>query len=89
MSDTNQAVQPQKMVRDLIFKKERSCTTYVAKMKRLMSCVITAQLIFAFAFAYAKHRFSYDAAHFRALNITIFQIVCTFEKAMVIVLKFE
>ena len=33
---------------------------YVAKTKALISCVVTAQLIFVFAFA--KSRFSHDAA---------------------------
>ena len=41
----------------------RDCTIYVAKTKALISCAVTAQLIFVFIFAYAKSRFSHDAAH--------------------------
>ena len=33
---------------------------YVAKTKVLVSCAVTAQLICAFVFAYAKSRFSHD-----------------------------
>ena len=36
---------------------------YVAKPKALISCAVTAQLIWAFVFAYAKIRFSHYAAH--------------------------
>ena len=36
---------------------------YVAKTRALISCVVTAQLICVFVFAYAKNRFSHDAAH--------------------------
>ena len=32
------------------------------KTKALISCAVTAQLICAFVFAYAKSRFSHDAA---------------------------
>ena len=45
------------------FKKKRNCTILVAKTKALISCAVTAQLICAFVFAYAKIRFSHDAAH--------------------------
>ena len=31
--------------------------------KKLISCMVTSQLICAFVFAYAKNRFSYDTAH--------------------------
>ena len=37
----------------------RDCTIYVAKTKVLISCVVTAQLICIFVFAYAKSRFSH------------------------------
>ena len=37
---------------------------YEAKAKALISCAVTAQLICAFVFAYAKGRFSHDAAQF-------------------------
>ena len=35
------------------------CSVY----KALISCAVTAQLICIFVFAYAKSRFSHDAAH--------------------------
>ena len=38
-------------------------TFYVVKTKALISCKVTAQLICAFVFAYAKIRFSHDVAH--------------------------
>ena len=37
---------------------------YVVKTKALISCAVTAQLICAFVFAYAKSCFSHEAAHF-------------------------
>ena len=44
-------------------KKSRgNCSIYVAKTKALNSYVVSAQLICAFVFAYAKSRFSYDVA---------------------------
>ena len=36
---------------------------YVAKTKALISFAVTAKLICVFVFAYAKSRFSHDAAH--------------------------
>ena len=40
------------------------CTIYVAKTKALISCAVTAQLICAFVFAYAKkNQFFHDTAH--------------------------
>ena len=36
---------------------------HVAKTEALISFAVTAKLICAFAFAYAKSRFSHDAAH--------------------------
>ena len=36
---------------------------YLAKTKALISWAVTAQLICVFVFAYAKSRFSHDAAH--------------------------
>ena len=44
-------------------RKKRNCTIYVGKTKALISYAVTAQLICAFVFAYAKSRFSHDAAH--------------------------
>ena len=40
------------------------CTIYVAKTKALISFAVTAKLICVFVFAYAKHWFFHDAAHF-------------------------
>ena len=41
----------------------------IAKTKALISCAVTAQLICVFVFAYAKSRFSHDAAHLKPLKI--------------------
>ena len=46
------------------FRKSRDCTIYVSNTKALISCVVTAQLICAFVFAYAYNLFSHDAAQF-------------------------
>ena len=66
-SDTNWAVQTQKMTRlgilDLGGRVIVVCTIYVAKTKVLISWTVTTQLICAFVFAYAKSRISNDAAH--------------------------
>ena len=45
------------------------CTIYVAKTKALISFVITVKLICVFAFAYAKIRFSHDAAQMITENL--------------------
>ena len=42
---------------------KRDCTICVAKTKALISCAVTAQLICAFVFAYAKSRISHEAAY--------------------------
>ena len=57
MSNTNRAVQPQKMAGDLKFR--RDFTLSEAKTKAL----VTMQLICAFVFAYAESRFSCDKVH--------------------------
>ena len=64
-SDTNDAVQLQKMVRGLKFefRKKRDHTIYVAKTKALISFAVIAKLICIFVFAYAKRWFSHDGAH--------------------------
>ena len=56
VSDTKQPVHLQKMARggNFGFGKKRDCTICVAKTKALISF---------FVFAYAKSRFSHDAAH--------------------------
>ena len=65
-SDTNEAVQPQKMARGLKFwiKKveERDRTISVAKKKSLISLAVTAKLFCVFVVAFAKRWFSHDAA---------------------------
>ena len=65
-SDTNRAVQPQKMARGLKFRIYVVEEVYyrVAKIKALISFAVTAKLICVFVFAYAKCWFSHDAAHF-------------------------
>ena len=45
------------------FRKKRDCTVYVAKTKALISFAVTAKMIRVFVFAYAKSRFSHNAAH--------------------------
>ena len=57
-SDTNQAVQSQRMARGWKFRyrKKRDWTICIAKTKALISCA-TAQLICVFVFACAKSRF--------------------------------
>ena len=50
-SDTNGAVQPQKIARGLksrLYEEEDDGTIYVAKVKGLINCAVTAQLICAF-----------------------------------------
>ena len=53
-------------------KTNKFCTIFVqnrlfayAKTKTQISCIVTVQLICVFVFAYAKSRFSHEAAHFR------------------------
>ena len=48
---------------NFVFRNMRDCTIYVAKTKALISFAIIAKLIYVFVFAYAKIRFSHDAAH--------------------------
>ena len=52
--------------------KKGDCTTYVAKTKALISFTVTVQLICVFVFAYAKSRFSHDAAQFILVSILLF-----------------
>ena len=67
--DTHQAVQAQKMARDWKFWIQivEACTISVAKTKALISFAVTAKLIYAFVFAYAKCWFPHDVAHFETL----------------------
>ena len=47
----------------------------MAKTKALISFAVTAKLICVFVFAYAKGRFSHDAAHlFHAINRAYFDV---------------
>ena len=63
-SDTNQAVQSQKLeTRNFRIKQKRDCTIRVAKTKALISCAVTAPLICAFVFAYADCWFSGALTH--------------------------
>ena len=49
-------------------RKKKNCTIPVAKTKALISFAVTAKLICAFVFAYAKIWFSHDAAHIKSQN---------------------
>ena len=60
-SNTNQAVQAQKMAREILVLESRS-TIQVAKTKALISFEVTAKLICVFVFAYADCLFSHEAA---------------------------
>ena len=63
-SDTNQPVQSQSPARSLKFRlleEEESCC--VAKIRMLIRCAVTAQLICTFVFAYSCFYFSNAAAH--------------------------
>ena len=64
-SDTNQAVQLQKMARGLKFRIKKVEVTYYlcSEKKALISFAVTAKLICVFVFAYAKRWFSHDAVH--------------------------
>ena len=50
---------------NLGFKKKRNFTISIVKTKALISCAVTAQLICAVVFAYAKFRFSHDTAYIK------------------------
>ena len=61
-ADTNQFVQSQKKAWNFRFKKKRDCTVPLAKIKVLIGYAVTAQLIWAFGFAFAQILFSHDMA---------------------------
>ena len=42
----------------------------IAKTKALISCAVTAQLIYVFVFAHAKSRFSHNEAHLRIYSVS-------------------
>ena len=49
----------------------------MAKTKALISFAVTAKLICVFVFAYAKSRFSHDAAHMmKAENLDVHRFYC-------------
>ena len=48
---------------NFVSRKESDCTIRVAKTKALISFTVTAKLIYVFVFAYAKSRFTHNAAH--------------------------
>ena len=64
-SDTNQAVQLQKMARGLEFRifKIEGLYYLCRENKGADQLVVTAKLICVFVFSYAKRWFSHDAAH--------------------------
>ena len=65
VSDTKQAVQPQKMDRCLEFQIKEvdgQYYIYVVKTKALISLAVTVQLICTFLYAYAKSWLSHDMA---------------------------
>ena len=73
-SDTNRSVEARNF--RLNFKKKRHCTIRIAQTKALISFAVTAKLICAFVFAYAKIRFSHDAARWKlSLNAVKFELV--------------
>ena len=67
-SDTNQAVQKRDTGSKFQISQAAGFTIYVAKTMALISCSVTVQLICFFVFAFAKCRFSDDAAQFTSLR---------------------
>ena len=61
MSNTPGSVQLQK--NGYMLEMSDLCTIYGAESNVLISCAVIAQLICIFVFAYAKRRFTHDAAH--------------------------
>ena len=61
-SDTNRAVQAQKMARGWKFREKRDCIILVVKTKAQIRFAVSAKLICAFVFTYAKGWFSHDVA---------------------------
>ena len=74
-SATNQAVQPQKIDRDLQFLiyeveglyylcgENKGADQLADQLRGYRAAAVTGQTICAFVFAYAKSRFSHDVAH--------------------------
>ena len=61
------------------FRKLRDCTIHVAKTKARISFAVTTKLICVFVFAYAKSRFSRDAAQFvlGSLIVPRYELACS------------
>ena len=72
-SDTNRAVQPQNMSRGLKFRNKEEDGLYYpcSENKGADQLRGYAKLICAFVFAYAKIRFSHNAAHIQRCCMTI------------------
>ena len=51
---------------------QRDCTIFVVKTTALISYTVTAKLICAFVFAYAKSRFFHGAAHVNSIDSVSF-----------------
>ena len=64
-SKTNQAVQPQKIVRSFKFQINEVEALYYpcSKIKLLISCTVTAQLTCTFVFRICKKQVSHDVVH--------------------------
>ena len=73
MSDTNQAVQLQKMARGLKFRilKVEGLFYLCSENKALISFAVTTNLICVFVIAYATCWFSYDTAQLPSKNISM------------------
>ena len=54
------------------------CSIYVAETKALISFAVTVKLICVFVFAYAKIRFSHDAAQFQSYKVFV-PVECSLE----------
>ena len=67
------------MARGLKFriKEVMDCTIRIAKTKALISFAVTAKLICVFVFAYAKSRFSHDAAQLTVYS-PYYPLICLF-----------
>ena len=57
------------------FKRKNDCTIRAAKTKALISCVVTAQLICGFVFAYANYWFSHAMTHLYVASAGLFCVL--------------
>ena len=67
MSNTNQAVQPQKMAEGLKFRIWEEEVLYYIRSENKEADYLAAGL--RFVFTYAKYRFSHNAAHIETMRI--------------------